>query len=234
MKTVAVIGAAGFVGSEIAKAVDAHPNYSLIPVLRKDSTKELINKADIIVHAANPAGRYQAENYSELDFKETVEKTAKLFGLAKGKRFILISSLSCRTQLYTVYGRHRRACELLVQSDNSLVIRLGPMFGGKRKKDLLHDILSNREVFIDAKTRYAYVDVAWAGKQIVSMIEYGIGIQEIGARNSVCLEHLSSYFGSTSKFSGIVENQIPENFQNGPDSAEVFVYAQKEKDNVTN
>ena len=113
------------------------------------------------------------------------------------------------------------------------MIRLGPMFGGSRKKDMLHDILTNREVFINEETRYAYVDVAWVGKQIVNMLENEIGIQEIGARNWVRLRHLASYFGSTSKFSGIVEDQIPKDFKDGPDSSGVFVYAQREKDNAT-
>lgn len=234
MKTVAVIGAGGFVGSQIVDAINNSNQYQVIPIFRSSSdVEEAFDRADIIVHSANPAGRYQAENYSELDFKETVEKTAKFFELSKNRKFVLISSLSCRTQLYTAYGRHRRACELIVLTGDSLVIRLGPMFGGGRKKDMLHDILAGREVYVDRETRYAYVDVAWVGNQIVNMLEGKTGIQEIGARNSIRLGDISSFFNSNSKFSGRVENQIPENFQNGPDANDVYTYAQKEQNNAT-
>ena len=151
--------------------------------------------------------------------------------MAKGRRFILISSLSCRTQLYTNYGRHRRACELLVLTGNSLVVRLGPMFGGNRKEDMLHDILAGRTVYISRKSNYAYVNVAWAGNKIIELINASTGIQEIGARNSVNLGDLADHFNSKSNFVGIVEIQIPENYTDGPNANEIYKYAENEKIN---
>ena len=141
----------------------------------------------------------------------------------------MISSFSCRTQLYTNYGRFRRACELLVLTGNSLVIRLGPMFGGNRKKDMLHDILACRKVYAAAGTRYAYVDVAWAGQKIVDLLkEERIGIQEIGARNDVSLGDIAKHFNSKSLFEGIIEHQLTKKFSDGPDANEVYIYAEKE------
>src|SRR6185369_11103805 len=76
--TVAVAGAAGYVGSNIVAAFRADSRYSVIPVVRGDSFEERIAKADIVVHAANPARRFQAEQDPHRDFEETVEKTARL------------------------------------------------------------------------------------------------------------------------------------------------------------
>ena len=228
MKYVAVIGASGFVGQEIANAIEKDERYRLIPVHRGDDIKELLRLADIIIHSANPAGRLNAENFPEKDFTETVEKTAYLLSLVQDKRFILISSLSCRTQLYGSYGRNRRACELMALPKNSLIIRLGPMFGGDKKKTMLHDILRSKEIFVSGDTKYAYVDVEWAGKQIIKMMEDGNGIKEIGAYNSVCLKDLRDFFESKSIFSGINETQEPENFTDGPDAYDVYRYAKKE------
>ncbi|HUX80463.1 MAG TPA: NAD(P)-dependent oxidoreductase [Alphaproteobacteria bacterium] len=230
MINVAVVGAAGFVGSQIAKAVEENSKYNLIPVLSSDLIEKMLD-AEIIIHSANPAGRYLAEKHPEIDFQASVSKTAKFFKEAGNRRFILISSMSCRTQLYTNYGRNRRACELLVRSgwtSDSTVIRLGPMFGGNRKKDLLHDILTGRKVYISKDSFYAYVDVAWVGEKVVEMIEGPSGIYEIGARNAVRLGDLSAYFHSTSEFCGIDETQIPENFVDGPNATEVYAYAEKE------
>lgn len=230
MKTVAVVGAAGYVGSQIARAIVASEHYHLIPVLRTDRTDALFSKADIIVHAANPARRFTAEKDPAHDFEVTVEKTARFLTLAHGKSFVLVSSLSCRTQLNTNYGRHRRACELLVlAAEASLIVRLGPMFGGNRTDDTLHAILAGRHVFVAAETRYAYVDVAWVGQEIIELLEEPGGIREIGARNSVRLGDLCAHFDSTSTFSGINDTQIPKDFTDGPDALEVFLFAEKEK-----
>ena len=229
MKTVAVAGAAGYVGSQIARAIDASGRYYLIPVLSTDSAEVLFAKADIVVHAANPARRFQAEKDPAHDFEATVEKTARFLTLARGKRFVLVSSLSCRTQLDTSYGRHRRACELMVLAEDSLVVRLGPMFGGNRTTDTLHDILAGRQIFVAAETRYAYVDVVWAGQKIVELLEALDGLCEIGARNAVRLADLCDHFVSSSTFSGIDDTQIPANFTGGPDAKEALCFAEKEK-----
>lgn len=229
MKTVAVVGAAGYVGSQIARAIVASGRYRLIPVLRTDLAEALFANADIIVYAANPARRFQAEKNPVHDFEVTVENTARFLTLARGKRFVLISSLSCRTQLNTSYGRHRRACEIIVLSEDSLVIRLGPMFGGNRTNDTLHDILADRQIFVAAETQYAYVDVAWVGQKIVELLEVPGGLYEIGARNAVRIGDLRDHFASTSTFFGIDDTQIPEDFTDGPDAQDVFRFAEKEK-----
>lgn len=229
LKTIAVAGAAGFVGSQIARAVAASGRYNLLPVLRGDSAEELFARADVVVHSANPARRVVAEQDPRRDFVETVEKTAGLLAAARDKRFVLISSLSCRTQLDLSYGRNRRACELLALSCGALVVRLGPMFGGSRTRDCLHDILLGRPVFVSAETRYAYADVAWVGRQIVEWLEGPVGLREIGAHNAVRLGDLATHFASPSTFTGLDDTQVPEDFPSGPDAQEVFDYAEKEK-----
>lgn len=229
MKTVAVVGAEGYVGTQVARAVAASGRYNLIPVLRNDSARALLAKADIVVYAANPARRFQAEKDPMHDFEETVEKTARFLALSGGKRFVLVSSISCRTQLNTNYGRNRRACELMALENNALVIRLGPMYGGNRTDDSLHRILSGLQVFVAAETRYAYVDVAWAGQKIVELLEEPGGIREIGARNAVCLGDLRDHFASASTFSGIDDTQIPEGSPDGPDAWDVLRFAEKKK-----
>ena len=228
-KIIAVIGANGFVGSEICKVVDASKNH-LVKISRNSPHKCFIECSDIVIHSANPAGRFMAENCPTKDFEETVEKTIKFLEMGKSKRFVLISSLSCRTQLDTNYGRNRRACELMVLQQGGLVIRLGPMFGGKRKKDMLHDILSDRDVYIGENSRYAYVDVAWNAKQVVELVEYSkIPLVELGARDSVVLGDIADYFGSKSKFLGEDEHQEPnQDMIWGPTATKVYDYAQKE------
>jgi len=233
---IAVIGANGFVGSQIANAAKEH-GHRVVSVTRENAKAKEISRADVVIHSANPAGRYNAENNPEWDFEETVEKTRYLMERHEGKRFVLISSLSCRTQLYTQYGRHRRACELLALHAHSLVVRLGPMYGGHRKKDMLHDILRGDKVYVGRQTQYAYVDVAWAGNRIIELIEAGAkDIKEVGARNAICLADIASHFGSNSIFEGRDETQTPLPWltrPDDPDASDVLVYAEQERKFMT-
>lgn len=232
LNNIAVIGAKGFVGSEICEVLNFNKNYNTIPITRGDDICSLLKNSDFIIHSANPAGRFKAELKPENDFLETVEKTSNILKIAKNKSIILISSLSCRTQIDTNYGRNRRSCELMTLLKGGKVIRLGPMFGGNRKKDILHDILNHKNIYVSAKTKYAYVSVGWAASKIVELIPCPPGLYEIGARNSVSLAQLADHFGSRSIFSGKNDTQILEQYEEGPDARLVFNYAENELINM--
>ncbi len=221
-------------GSQICSAIQNAVNYRLIPASRKDDLNFLIPDSEIVVHAANPARRFQAAQDPERDFQETVEKTARILEAATGKKIILISSLSCRTQLDTVYGRHRRACELLALLRGATVVRLGPLFGGNRTQDILHDILVGKPVFVAAQTRYAYADVAWVGRKILDFFLCPGGVFEIGSRNAITIGDIARRFQSLSSFSGPDDTQIPEGVTDGPDAWDVVQFAEQELARVAN
>lgn len=225
---IAVIGAAGFVGQQICAAVIENPKFELVKVLRGDSLEAILPQADIVIHSANPARRFQAERDPWKDFMETVEKTARLLMVARKKKVVLVSSLSCRTQLDTAYGRHRRACELMALGQGAMVVRLGAMYGGGRVHDSLHDILAGRRIYVAPETRYAYVDVAWAGRKILTLLDKADSLIEIGAANSISLDEIRQHFNSQSVFSGPDDTQIPESADGGPDARLVLKYCRSE------
>ena len=224
---VAVVGANGFVGRQICKALESDARYCAVPVIRGDSLS-LLAQSEIVVHAANPARRFRAESNPEMDFEETVEKTSRILRAAASKRFLLVSSFSCRTQMHTNYGRNRRSCELLALGQGAAVVRLGPMFGGGRTQDSLHDLLAGKPVHVAPETRYAYVDVAWAGRKIVEMMDGAAGTLELAAGNAVSVAELRDRFGSTSTFSGPDDTQVPQMQSDGPDAKLVFEFAGQE------
>ncbi len=228
---VAVLGAGGYVGSQICDFLKNHESYELVKIFRGDNLLDKLNGVKTVIHSANPAGRFKAESNPERDFLETVEKTYRIMEQIAPRKLVLISSLSCRTQMNTNYGRNRRSCELLALQNEGVVIRLGPMFGGGRTIDTLHSILRGEEVFVASKTRYAYVNVSWAANKIIKLINASPGIYEVGAKNSVSLDELRNFFNSTSKFSGFDDTQIPES-SDGPDARLVFDYASAEFDKI--
>ena len=226
-KSIAVIGSSGFVGSAIVNELAQRGTYKVLPVGRNDDTNAIISEADYVIHTANPAARFFAKNNPEIDFNESVEKTYAFKQLVKNKKFILISSISARTQLDTVYGRNRRACECIVNDGASLIIRLGPMFGGNKEVGALHDILRNDPVFVSEKTKYAFVNVAYNAKKIIDLIDES-GLIELGAKNALELGELKNILGSTSEFSGDDDTQIAINPQaDSPDVNEVVEFAKR-------
>lgn len=228
---VAVLGSGGYVGTQICQALECCENFELVKVFRGDNLIQKLEGVDVVIHSANPAKRFRAESNPGQDFQDTVEKTYQILECTAGKKMILISSLSCRTQMDINYGRNRRSCELLALQNKGVVIRLGPMFGGGRTEDTLHSILRGEEVFIAAETKYAYVNVSWAAEKIVSLINSPSGIYEVGAKNAISLEELRDFFKSPSKFSGYNDTQIP-NSSDGPDARLVIDYALSEVDQI--
>jgi nucleoside-diphosphate-sugar epimerase len=223
-KTIAVIGAKGFVGLNMCAEIKKRDHYNLIQVIRGDDISEKIKEAEIVIHAANPAKRFFANNNPQVDFSETVLKTQQIIKLCKDKKLVLISSLSARTQLDTTYGRYRKSCEILANYDDNLVIRLGPMFGGTRTKDTLHDIMTGKEVFLSSNTKYSYTSVEYSTAKVIDSIDLN-GLIEIGADNSISLKYIADFFDSKSSFSGFNDSQIAKNeTNNGIDAYDVIQF----------
>lgn len=226
---IAVIGAKGFVGRAICREIDTRPNLKSVPIIRGDDIGFLSTNAQIIIHAANPAKRFQAENNPRKDFEETVLKTFNITQICCNKKIILVSSISARTQLDKHYGKHRRACEVLVENTKNLIIRLGPMYGSERKEDTIHDLINNKKIYLCGSTKYAYISVEYAAKKIIDSLNLN-GLREIGARNSISLQEIKSKLNSKSIFEGFVDNQVPiDPFEDAPFAEEIFEFCKLEK-----
>ena len=222
---VGIIGASGYVGSSLQESFSHSANYEIVPILKKANLVDLENKLELVIHSANPATRFKANANPLLDYQETVLKTQSLLDSFTNQKFILISSISCRTQLNTAYGQNRRDCELKVLEKGGTVLRLGPMFGGNRDKDVVHDIVRNEKVYVSSETRYAYVDVSWVTKYIVENLRDFEGIIELGANNSIALTEIADAVNSTSEFIGPNDDQYPIGFDKGPDARLVLKFA---------
>jgi len=224
---IGLIGALGFVGSALSHEFSQVKNISCVPIIRGANFANLAKGVDFFIHAANPAKRFSANLHPERDRLETVEKTNDILAGIDGKPILLISSISCRTQLKTPYGINRLDCEKEVLKYGGTVVRLGPMFGPSRVNDVLHDICAGRDVFVSRDTKYSYSSVMWNAAYIAGNFQSINGVIEIGARNTVLLEELAQYTNSLSKFSEENDDQFPESFIDGPDVSEVFRFIDK-------
>jgi len=228
-KKICVIGANGFVGGALCNEIDNNARYEPVRVTRSDNIRMSIEQADIVIHAANSSKRYYANNNPEEDFRDTVEKMAKILSMVADRKFILISTVSAKTQLDTPYGRHRRACELMVDQTKNLIFRLSAMYGKQNKKGALFDIIQNNKVFVCKHTKYALVDVEYNAKKILEFIGE-CGMRELGAKNYIELGHIAEAIGSTSIFGERDDSQIPVAPPlDAPDAHEAIEFAKREK-----
>ena len=224
---IGLIGASGFVGGAIYKAFSTSDNHECIPIIRGDKLERKLLDVDFVVHAANSAKRFVANSNPADDRKESLGKTKRILETSKGKPVLLISSISCRTQLDTPYGVNRLDCEKEVLIYGGSIIRLGPMFGIARKLDVIHDICDNRKVFVARDTKYSFSNVDWNGVYIAQNFQDLSGVIEIGAQNSISLGEIANYVGSKSEFIGKNDDQFPLEFTAGPDVREVFEFIDK-------
>lgn len=206
---IALFGSKGFVGSAILKSLKKL-NYPVTEVTRENFKEVLGKEFDYVINAAMPSARFKAKNDPDWDFKETVQKTADIFYGVKFKKFIQISSISARCQPETVYGRNKLAAESIVRGENSLIIRLGPLFGEDLKKGVLIDMLNNSKVFVGESSKYAFISTDFVGDWIANNLDKN-GLVELGAKNSLSLKELAEQLKIKIEFEGKEDNQEIQN-----------------------
>tara|TARA_B110000977_G_C11083266_1_gene493646 strand:- start:2167 stop:2877 length:711 start_codon:yes stop_codon:yes gene_type:complete len=231
-KLFAVIGAKGFVGKVMCETIRRF-DFPVIEVTRETYESASKNRSiDYVINCAMPSGRFWAENNRELDFKETVEKTSNIIADFANSKIVQISSISARVQLNTIYGRHKLAAESLINPDQHLVIRLGPLYHSSMTKGALIDIVNNRKVFLSGKTKYGFTPVDWVCNSILQNIDY-FGVIELGSKGYVVLEELANSLNSKSEFEGICDDQV---FPAGPDDRpcadDVIVFMREKMDSI--
>jgi nucleoside-diphosphate-sugar epimerase len=207
---VAVVGAAGYVGAALVEALGRRGGFEVVPVVRADhEAHRTAMRYDVLIKAACPSKRFWAEHNPEADRAETVDKTRLLRQRWRWDRFVQISSISARTQLDTVYGRHRAEAEQLCSGADTFVVRLGPMYGGDYRKGVLADMAADRPVFASGRSRQSFAPVDWCADWIAGHLE-DTGLREVGARTTVTLAEVRDAVGSRSEFAkDHVDDQFP-------------------------
>ncbi len=228
MKSVALIGAKGFVGQSICKYLLNNKNISLTLVTRANyETARTKQKYDIVINSAMPSKRFWAKQNPKDDFRETVEKTFNIVNYWKTIKIIQISSISARSQLDTIYGSHKSAAEQLVNHEKNLIIRLGPMYGEQLDKGVIIDMKNNLPVYVSKESEYCFAPVDWVGEWISENMHL-YGIIDLGGNNAIKLDEVAQKIGSKSKFTGPIDNQIVSKpIKNGPEAKNVVDFILK-------
>lgn len=227
MKQIALIGAHGFVGSALLTELQKNRALQVRAVTRENYTVWKKRGYDIVINAAMPSGRFFAKNNPEKDFIETVQKTADIVYGWKYKKLIQISTISARTEQESIYGKHKKAAEILCNDKNNLIIRLSALYGETLTKGALIDILNKKKVYLDKKSRYSFMNLSfvcqWIGKNLDKT-----GVQELGAKNTISLEEIVKHFNLKISFEGRLDIQEIQNpLPDFPNAKEVLGFLQE-------
>ncbi|MEY4513518.1 MAG: hypothetical protein RLZZ450_5640 [Pseudomonadota bacterium] len=149
-----MIGATGFVGSNLLRQAHFDALY------HSRNIAEIAGRHfDTVVCAGAPAAKWIANREPEADL-ENLQRLVASLATVRCHEFVLISTIDVYTALTGAdesdpcdganhaYGRHRRWLEHQVQAlfDNALVVRLPALFGRGLKKNVLFDLLHDREL----------------------------------------------------------------------------------------
>lgn len=223
-RRVAVVGAAGFFGSALCQAL-ADAGETVAAVTRDNAAEHRAGRYDVLVNAAMPSKRFWAKQHPDLDFRETVHKTAELLSRWTFGKFVQISSVSARSEPDSVYGRHKAEAEALCDRPDCLIVRLTALYGPGMTKGAIMDIRNGGPVYVDGASRYAFTPVEFAAAWVASHLEM-TGLVEVGARNSVSLAEIAAHLHRVVEFSGPVEVQEVMNPEpTFPDAREVLNFA---------
>lgn len=226
MMSIAVIGASGYVGSQVYAQLQRSPDLTVTGVTRDDYDEKKTRAYDVVINAAMPAARYFARKHPDRDFVETVQKTADIVHGWKAGKLVQVSSVSARCQRDTVYGRHKAAAEAIVDFGENLIVRLGSMFGTGLTKGVLIDICHDRPVYVAGESRYCFASLEFVSGWIASNLDRS-GVVEVGARNAIALQDVAAHIGSRSAFHGPLDHQEIEKPQpDFPDARDVLAFVE--------
>jgi nucleoside-diphosphate-sugar epimerase len=224
---VAVVGAAGYVGSALCEAIARQPDVVLMRVTRESYEQARGAFYDVLINAAMPSGRFWAKNNPDADYQETVQKTADLLKNWRCQKFVQISTVSARCDKDSVYGKHKAEAEKLCASDTNLIIRLSAMYSQNLSKGALIDMLNGRKVFVSGESLYPFAPLSFVADWISRNLDR-MGLVEVGARNAISLQDIAKSMHWTIDFEGPAEDQSlvkPE--PDFPDSRDVVAFLKK-------
>lgn len=224
MKSIAVIGAKGFVGSAIYNKLLTNKSLITTGVTRQNYSYYKKKEFDIVINAAMPAARFWARQNPHKDFNETVKRTANIVNTWNYNKIIQISTISARSELDSVYGRHKAAAEKIVKFGQNQIVRLTSMYADTLTTGALIDILNKKKVFVDGKSRYAFASLDFVSNWISTHLDE-TGLIELGAKNSLSIEEIVKHLKLDIRLEGKVDMQEVRNPRpEFPDAREVLSF----------
>ena len=210
----ALIGSTGFVGGHLQNSFDFTQKY------HSSNISEIQGlKTDLLICAGLPAEKWKANNDPESDWSN-MANLAQMISSVDAEQAILISTIDVYQPAYNVteldqpnligkegYGRTRAWFESFFAAhfSNSTIVRLPGLFGPALRKNLIYDLMYNREeqyMKVNGNSQFQFFDVSMVGSLIKKLSEVRINLCNVSPE-PIFAQEIAEIFGvklnSTSK-----------------------------------
>lgn len=193
-KTIGIIGANGFVGSNIYNYL-LSKSYNVISITSENMGGLKHIKYDVLINAGGNSKKYLAETEPEKDFQKNVVDTLYYIVNYNFKKYIHISSIDVENPV-TKYGIHKKIAESLIKmylfDEKYAIIRCSSILGKDMKKGVVYDILNNKPLRVSKQSRLQFYSMTSLNEVIYGIIKenkynefscYGVGnvsVKELG------------------------------------------------------
>ena len=194
-----ILGGAGFVGSALLRACQ-RAGRDAVGVTRQNYDEFVGTECGVLINANGNSKKFLAREQPELDFELTVESVQRSLFDFRPQTYVYLSSIDVYDDVsdparndetaemdageLSNYGHHKLLAETLVEGDVDewLILRMGGFVGTGLKKNSVFDMLHNRPLWVDAASRYQFLDVDALGDILFTLLEGG----HLNERYNVC------------------------------------------------
>jgi len=227
LKTLAIIGGDGMVGSDLIKYLNS--DFSVTSITKKNYSEFISKSFDVLVNANGNSKRFWANKNVLEDFNLSTVSVYKSIFDFRYTIYIYISSSDVyknhSSPLTTVesiidgeglsaYGLHKYLSETVVKNNcpNYIILRSSMALGENLRKGPIFDILNNKSLFISPSSRLQMITT----KELANVIKFLLdqnktnNVINTGGKGTVSFESIQSYFSAPVAFSKDTEEQIYE------------------------
>ena len=166
---ICVVGHTGFVGRVVYRHF-CDFGHEVCGI--NSSTKEMpTGKFELVVNAAGSSVKYMARENPGLDFEQSVGVFSTIVKL-KSDNFIQISSIDAGGDTASNYTKSKLVAEYCARMyfPNVTVLRLGGLVGPGLRKNVVYDIINNKDLHVSFDSAFNYISTKEVGKVIDSIV----------------------------------------------------------------
>lgn len=228
LKTLAIIGGNGMLGSDLVKYLSQF--FSVIPISKENYSQFINHSFDVVVNANGNSKRFWAIKNPLEDFAvSTISVYESIFDF-KCKIYVYISSSDVYvdhsgrdfthedqiqdSSKLSVYGLHKYLSERIIENHckSYIILRASMLLGQNLKKGPIYDIIKKRPLFISKSSRLQMISVQEIANVITFLINKKIEneVFNVGGKDVVDFEKIQTYFSTPVSFQDKNETQIYE------------------------
>lgn len=212
LKSLAVIGARGMVGSDLIRYLKS--NFENVTGIdRKNYDRYKGKRFDIVVNANGNSNKVWANDNILGDFEASTVSVYKTLLDFPCKTYVYISSAdvypnhtskkatseskTIEVENLSPYGFHKYLSECIVKNftKNYIILRCPMMLGNNLKKGAVFDILNNSRLFVSADSAFQMITTKELAQIIYFLLAHSITkeIFNVGGRGTVILREIDKY-----------------------------------------